>query len=412
MFPAIGGGGSTGKTTPGAAPTLLFGAFDRHNFGDLLFPHIAAALLPGRELRFAGLAERDLRPWGGHRVEALSELAREFAGQPVDILHVGGELLTCDAWEAAVMLLPADEVQTTVAQLDRQPQGWLAWAQGVLGIPDRAPYVVGRELFPQARLLFTAVGGMDLDERDAALRAEVVGKLRLASKLSVRDRQTQALLQAAGIGARLVPDPAVLVKELFGARIGRRAAQGEIAEVRRAFPHGYLAVQFSTDFADDATLAEIAAQLDRVAQAHGLGVALFRAGAAPWHDELDSYRRTAARLHAPTRVVESLNLWDICALVAASQGFLGSSLHGRIVAMAYALPRLSLQRSGPGKAAAYAASWEAAGLPGSVTVGEISTGLDAAFAARPTQLRALAEELAGRYRAGFAPLRALLAPGG
>jgi len=24
------------------APTIVFGAFDRHNFGDLLLPHIAA----------------------------------------------------------------------------------------------------------------------------------------------------------------------------------------------------------------------------------------------------------------------------------------------------------------------------------------------------------------------------------
>ena len=28
-------------------PIILFGAFDRHNFGDLLLPHIAAALMPG-----------------------------------------------------------------------------------------------------------------------------------------------------------------------------------------------------------------------------------------------------------------------------------------------------------------------------------------------------------------------------
>lgn len=49
-------------------PAILFGAFDRHNLGDLLFPHVAAALLPGRELLFAGLADRDLRALGGHRV--------------------------------------------------------------------------------------------------------------------------------------------------------------------------------------------------------------------------------------------------------------------------------------------------------------------------------------------------------
>lgn len=400
----------TGKATPGAPPLLLFGAFDRHNFGDLLFPHLLAALLPGRALRFAGLAERDLRQWGGHKVEALARLAGEFAGQPVDLLHVGGELLTCSAWEAAVMLLPADQLQATVARLDGQPAQRLAWARDMLGVPALAPYVVGHELFPQARLLFNALGGMDLDGRDAALRAEVLGKLRAASDLSVRDLRSQALLQAAGIAARLLPDPAVLVQALFGARIGRHATLGEVARIRQAFPHGYLAVQFSADFADDATLAAIAAQLDRAAQAHGLGVALFRAGAAPWHDDLECYRRTAARMRAPTCIVASLNIWDICALIAGSRGFLGSSLHGRIVAMAYALPRLNLHHTRSGKAAAYAATWEAADLPGSVAVDEIAAGLDAALAADRGHLRQIADELAASYRAGFAPLRTLLVP--
>jgi hypothetical protein len=84
--------------------TILFGAFDRHNFGDLLFPHILAAMLPGRRLRFAGLAESDMREYGGHEVEAIATLIDLCGENPVDIVHVGGELLTCDAWQAAVML--------------------------------------------------------------------------------------------------------------------------------------------------------------------------------------------------------------------------------------------------------------------------------------------------------------------
>lgn len=40
--------------------TILFGAFDRHNFGDHLCPHIVARMLPDRSLRFAGRAESDL----------------------------------------------------------------------------------------------------------------------------------------------------------------------------------------------------------------------------------------------------------------------------------------------------------------------------------------------------------------
>lgn len=70
-------------------PTLIFGAFDRHNFGDLLFPHVAAALLPERRLIFAGLAERDMRPWGGHPVHAIAQLAGQWGGQAIRLLHAG-----------------------------------------------------------------------------------------------------------------------------------------------------------------------------------------------------------------------------------------------------------------------------------------------------------------------------------
>lgn len=42
--------------------TIVFGAFDRHNLGDLLFAHVAAALLPRDEtVVFAGLAARVTR---------------------------------------------------------------------------------------------------------------------------------------------------------------------------------------------------------------------------------------------------------------------------------------------------------------------------------------------------------------
>ena len=83
---------------PHGNPTILFGAFDRHNFGDLLFPHIAAALLQNKNLLFTGLAERDLRCHGGHQVRALAQLAAGWGARPANIIHVGGELLTCDAW--------------------------------------------------------------------------------------------------------------------------------------------------------------------------------------------------------------------------------------------------------------------------------------------------------------------------
>jgi hypothetical protein len=312
-------------------PLVLFGACDRHNLGDLLLPHIAAALLAPRDVVVAGLAARDLTPFGGHRVRAIGEVLREFPGATV--IHVGGELLTCDAWEAAVMLLPPEEAPGVIARYDGRPERF-DWARQFLGMEDRAPYCLGKsQSLQHGAVIFNGVGGVDLDRRDAALRAEVLAKLRGADRIGVRDELTHAQLAAAGIDARLIPDPAVLTAELFGGRIGELAATGEVAAVRAAFPQGYLAVQFSAALGDDATLGSIAAGLARKA---ARGIVFFRAGAAPWHDDLEVYRRAGVIFRgvdaAPAWIFESLDIWDICALIGASAGFAGSSLHGHILA--------------------------------------------------------------------------------
>ncbi len=388
-------------------PTILFGAFDRHNFGDLLFPHITAALLEGKNLIFAGLAERDLSCYGGHRVKAISRLAADWGECPVNLIHVGGELLTCDMWQAAVMLLPPDEAQQIIARFDRQPEERLEWARSKLGISALAPYTLPRSLFSHgSRIIYNSVGGVELGERDAAMRTEVLANLKAANAVSVRDKQTLSQLEEAGVTARLIPDPAVMVAELFGEKIRQHAQESEIAQVLKAFPQGYIAVQFSADFGDDATLMEIATQLDQVSISTGYGVAFFRAGAAPWHDDLLCYQRVSARMHNPSvKIVTSLNIWDICALIAYSRVYCGSSLHGRIVAMAFALPRISMihpgQANRPTKQAAFAATWEEAGMLATVGVNEIAHGIHHALSTDPRRLRQIAGELVEHYRHGF-----------
>jgi hypothetical protein len=388
-------------------PTILFGAFDRHNFGDLLFPHIAAALLAESNPVFAGLAERDLRTCGGHRVEALAHLTARWRDQPVNIVHVGGELLTCSAWEAAVMTLPPDEARDIMARFDAHSREALEWAQSRIGLPTLAPYTVQRSLFPQARsVIYNAVGGVDLDRYDAAFRAEVLANLRTADAVGVRDKTTRAQLHAAGIPTRLMPDPAVMVEELFGDAIRGRVRGGEPAEVLNVFPQGYLAVQFSADFGDDAMLEEMDGQLNALMRTTGYGIVFFCAGVAPWHDDPVCYQRLAARMqNLPVRLFRSLDAWDICALISASRGYVGSSLHGRIVAMAFGLPRVNLvhdvQHS---KQASYASTWEDTGTPIAVQVRDIAQGMQEALATDMQSRMRKAAELASRYRQEFLAL--------
>ncbi len=110
----------------------------------------------------------------------------------------------------------------------------------------------------------------------------------------------------------------------------------------------------------------------------------------------------------------SLHLWDICALIAASRGVVGSSLHGRIVALAYGLPRVSLmppqQGQRPDKRAAFAETWEPDAVPRSVTVDRIEPALMQALAVPAGVLQENAASLRAHYLQSQAQWAGLLLP--
>lgn len=391
-------------------PVVLFGAFDRHNLGDLLFPHIAQALLGDVPVRFAGLAARDLRRYGGHRVEAIGELIAGWGDAPARLLHVGGETLSCGAFEAAVMLLEPGEVPATLQRLEPRTDERAAWLRRCLGDASPLPYVMSRQDWPMLeRVAHAGVGGVDLDRLAVAQRDAVLARLLESDALSVRDLRTRDALARHGIRAALMPDPAVLVAELFGTRIAQRMQHGEPAAMRRAFPAGYLAVQCSAVFGDDATLDLLGDQLARGVAGGDLGIVLLRAGAAPWHDDIGVLRRLAQRLPpGRVQVAETLELWDLCALLAGSAAVVASSLHGRIVGTAFARPCVSLQPAPAaqriGKLDAWVQTWEPE-RSGSVAAPDGLAEALAQSSREPEAARAAtARQLAGTCRVGYAAL--------
>lgn len=331
-------------------PLILFGAFDRHNFGDLLFPHIVSALLPQRRKVFAGLARRDLRAAGGHQVEAIGTLARSWGSQRADLIHVGGELLGCNLYQAAVMLQTPTDAHAAIRHYDGDPAAARRWAQQQTGLRQDCAYLADKHWFQHpGRFIYNGIGGADFDQQPGAMRDEIRLRLQQADYLGVRDRQTQQALAAAGIESGLQPDCAVLLPQLFGHWAGSRPPTGL---------HGdYLALQFAAGFGDDATLASLAAQLAPFAAAYRLKLVLFRAGSAPWHDDLDVYRRLQARLPAtPTLLFESTDIRDIATLLRHCRLCCSSSLHARIVANSFGRPAVCLDDGASPKLSAYLAS--------------------------------------------------------
>jgi polysaccharide pyruvyl transferase WcaK-like protein len=135
------------------------------------------------------------------------------------------------------------------------------------------------------------------------------------------------------------------------------AAARERGAALRAGYGDYLAAQFSADCGDDASLAALAAELEQ--RADGKAIMLFRAGAAPWHDALEPYGRLAARLGARCHIFADLDIREICALIGGAGTYVGTSLHGCIVARACGVPAVGLERAAGagGKLHAWRAAW-------------------------------------------------------
>ncbi|MCU0988488.1 MAG: polysaccharide pyruvyl transferase family protein [Xanthomonadales bacterium] len=386
-------------------PLILFGAFDRHNFGDLLMAEISASVLQQRPLVFAGLAQRDLSAFGGREVRSIAEVAREWGEQPADVVHTGGEVLTCSLYEAAVMLLSPEAAALAIACHDRDPEARQAWSEELLGLRQRVAYLVPRSLFRHPRRFqYFGIGGTGLATLPIAMKQEVFDNLRHADHVWVRDRVTQVQLEQARIRTFLAPDPATATVRVCGSRIAGHRVNGEPAAIAARFARGYLAAQFSAEFGDDATLREIGCQLQQVQRETGLGIVLFRAGAAPWHDDLDVYRRllsvTGDFDHA---LFQSLDLWDICALLANATAYCGSSLHGRIVAEACGRPAANLIRDAAQltKQAAHALSWGYGSQRTILAPADLAIGITRALQGKTPAFDAHVADLADLTMAAF-----------
>lgn len=333
-----------------SCPIVLFGAFDRHNLGDFLLGHAAALRAAPRSCLFAGLRSADYSALGGFPVESLGNVLagwrQRFGAASLELVHVGGEILDTDAWEAAVMLLGPDEAPAVVSRLDADRPGRAAWAAGLLATDRPVPYVIGRDQLPAgSRLAFRAVGGVGLVRRDGDFARAVAAALGCADAVTVRDFRTQRALAGLGVVADLEPDPATA--------LGPWLADKVIAVP--PVSSEYVAFQCAASFGDDQTLAALAAALNRI----GLPVVAFRAGAAPWHDDLAVYERLGRRLRVPIRIMDSLSIWDIAAAISRSRHCLASSLHALLVAGVCGVPATGLERrDGEGeKLRAYAETW-------------------------------------------------------
>ena len=341
----------------GAQYVALSGAFERDNFGDLLFGIVSEKLLHPIPVIRVGLHSRCLREFGSppvYSARALSAIGNRLP--PIALLCVGGEIFLADLKNAMAFNTPNEDHrlfsemlpprQERFAQLAANRQAGLAyvpWSDPTFALPD------------STKILLNSCGGTMLSNTPAS--AELARTLlSRADFLSVRDSRTHSAIHDAVPSCHIAPDVVTLVARLCSSEITH--AEKTITQQNDVFNGNYLLFQAKDRYLKQPSLA--AEAITQISKSHALDVVLQPAGLASGHDSFEGMKKLEALIAAKlgdnrVHIQRDRNVYRQVAAIARSRIVIASSLHCRIVASAFARPRVSLSN---GKVKSYIDTWE------------------------------------------------------
>ncbi|RJS45433.1 polysaccharide pyruvyl transferase family protein [Nocardioides cavernaquae] len=380
------------------APVVLVGAFERDNFGDLLFPIVSRRYLGDAASILATPVAASTQQMLGEQVHRYVDVVRNGAG-PHPVWVVGGEVGG-----------PHGELRHQ-SEFDEQEQGLSRYGQAYL------PRMSALSGTSSSVAVVNSVGLRNMSLLIGTARLEAVTALRELDYLSVRDAGSAKLLSRLGVEHRLAPD----LMHSIAAHVPSRAISTD----------AYAVVQVNEAYLSLIGPEALAAALAGSRHLVPLHVRLLAAGLAPGHDSIELYEQVAREFErqAGGRTIEVLRDNDPLAKVATIAGadlMVSTSLHCAVISTAYGVPRVALSNE---KLTHYLRTWEEPGpvdvdpddlddaigqalaLRGSVGEAERSRSLaqradESARAAAAAVTAAAPDGLAGQRRAVAATLAA------
>ena len=298
----------------------LFGAYERHNLGDLLMPWCFERLLEDQAGPWLTMEGTDFYLESSVRSEEIKTWQNQ-GGRSV--LHVGGDVLACD-WVRAQSFV-SEKYQNS----DSRPFPYL--------LPQEEQ---GRSW--ENRFLYGA-GGTSLESMTVEMQEKLKNTLS-GMQIVVRDNQTQETLRELEVESRVAPCVVTLYSDLIehSAASDDKPIVFQISEVK------------AEELGDS-----LPRNLNRLSEKMGgRRVLIVLAGLASGHDSLASaalLRQQLLKQGCPAEILLTNNPHAVVSAVADAGLLISSSLHLQILAISYAVPRASFQIS---KIERYAHTWD------------------------------------------------------
>ncbi|HEV8169987.1 MAG TPA: polysaccharide pyruvyl transferase family protein [Pyrinomonadaceae bacterium] len=331
------------------------GTFDVENYGDLLYPIIFAKLVNQQVRHYslvAGIAPNE----AGFETESIRSLFQNGRAAPRTLVIGGGDILRTD-WELVARHYGRnsrltqkrlrDAIGTGAAlgyavskNLPRVERGRFfakRFRARWMDYPAAGPFLLHPKTLPKQSAVAYISCGVPHEFPDDQLD-QVRDTLEHASFIALRDEQSAAKLVAAGVKCelRVAPDLTVTLSDHFdhSALIGRARRILSRFGVREDVPVLCFQSQPYPGFLEDDILRE----LRRYKERRNAEVVALPLGYC--HGDHEFLQRLAKQSNGIIKYADVHSIFDMLAIIAASDVFVGTSLHGNITAFSFGIPHV------------------------------------------------------------------------
>lgn len=329
----------------------IIGAFDRYNYGDLLFPIILEEyikkynqkLLKNFDIEFYGLVESDLSNVGGKKTKALKNLYKSSQEKGSMIIVSGGDVLPARISSMDIDL-SQNKTSMLVKKVLRKTMGTRRFesiSMKKFDLNYRFPWIVDSEVFKNQYIVYNAVGGSTLNTLPDYEYKEILKDLDKSTYISVRDEKS--FENVISSKPKLYPDSATIMSEFFDISFLEKNISQKVKDAVKSCSNGYICIQsnFSSIRGKEEILIK---EAEKICKENNYKLVLLPIGLAANHDDNIALRALKKLSTIDPIHIEDVNIYDIMYFIAKSKFFAGTSLHGNITSMAYGVKHIGLNK--------------------------------------------------------------------
>ena len=321
---------------------FLYGAFDRYNYGDILIPIILKKYLRENSLEeviYSSIKNTDLSRLGGFNCTPLD--LKKMPQNSV-IIITGGEVLNVD-WTSitSYFLNWLGNRSIRIARIIF-PRTWINLiCRNIMKGKFKYPYLIEKlKISDKIKVIYNSVGGVSLKFSDNTIKSILLD----ADYISVRDMNSHYILNSKwGINNKLTPDIANAVSKFYPKGELVKYTSQKTNKFISKNKNRYFCFQIASQY-NNGQLSNIICSLSKILEKN-ISIALLPLGTVSGHEDYKILERIYKMLSSKrVFILKDIKLIDSISLIAHANVFTGTSLHGNITAMSYAVPHFPLNQ--------------------------------------------------------------------